>query len=304
MFNLDFFREHQKTILQLVNSPIGGLVRRSLWIDDMKNKVVCITPNSYHVELPNGKYKFTGYINDQYSEALRKSYRPLWELIHAFDMRFANRYMPALNLGFDSYSSQPAEADANDTYNAQNATTTNYGTDQYILVGDSNTETNSQCRGFVKWDYSSLPPNAIIDGNVTMDFRAVNQKITGGPHTYRIYKCLRNWVEGQLTWIIYSTGNNWGTVGGARDDVDCSSTNGGSFSMSGPTDTGAKSITLNAQGITDTQAQIAGTNYGWQIFISGDDNQVWLASSTYATASYRPKISFDYLSLSGVIFFM
>jgi hypothetical protein len=74
-----------------------------------------------------------------------------------------------------------------------------------------------------------------------------------------VRRVLRNWVDGQATYNIYSTGNSWTTAGCLGDGSDRVATASATFTFSGTgyLDTGNIS--------TDVQGIINGTysNYGW-----------------------------------------
>lgn len=79
-------------------------------------------------------------------------------------------------------------------------------------------------------------------------------------------RCLRNWVENQVCWANWSTGNAWTTAGGTSTGNDISATVTADWSMSSTT--GAYDSISTAQLATDVDDFRDGTysNYGWLLY--------------------------------------
>lgn len=108
----------------------------------------------------------------------------------------------------------------------------------------------------VKYDLSSIPTNIQSASDGYLNSLVGN----GSAQTQSVYKCLRNWVEGEATWNIFSTGNNWGTAGAENTTSDRGATVLGSS-----TSTGSISFNLNDSGETAIFDMITGNNYGFVI---------------------------------------
>lgn len=293
VFDKYWFRENQKTLLYLLNSPLGGLVRRGMWIED-KERVVRITPESVHVLLPGGQIKATIYSNKQYAEALHKNYKPIWEAFHWWDMTLANRFAPQLNLGFDTYTSQPDDTTGYDTY-AENDSP--YDTQNFdgsnLFIGEVNIGA-AVARAFIKFDMSSISSSAsITSGTCTLKVAA---DYSSNARTFEMHRILRNWVETELTWVRWSVGNNWttGGCGGAGTDYDSSVVHAStSFSATESVGT-AKDFTLNT---TELKKMIDGTytNYGWRFAAQTESNDGYeFYDSSDGTSTNRPKMVIVY----------
>jgi hypothetical protein len=91
----------------------------------------------------------------------------------------------------------------------------------------------------------------------------------GGTPTLKAARLLRDWVENQATWNVYSTGNNWGTAGAANTSSDVSGAVDGSGSGA-ITASGWQEISFSGL-VSDANAVIAGTNdnHGWRIVVAG-----------------------------------
>ena len=150
---------------------------------------------------------------------------------------------------------------------------------------------------FIKWDLSALAGSTVSAVSIAL------LQNSGSPgNTVSVYRLLRNWVVGQATWNIYSTGNSWSTAGGAYNDADRSST----LSVSLATDNGTgtwQTWLTTAQLVTDVQNFIDGTysNYGWVFTCNdvGDFHEHTFASSEDTTAAERPKITITYTPSAG-----
>lgn len=292
IFDADFFKEHQKTLLGLLNSPIGGSIRRGLWIPDTQYPIAKLTHDSYHVRLPGNKFRAVIHSNKQHTEAIHRNYRPLWERIHAWDMRFANRFMPALNMGFDSYSSQPDDTTGIDTFLESINTTTNYSTDTRIWLGENNAAAQNTTT-LIKFDFTSITSGASCSAatlTLTTDLdRATNTA------TYKFWRSLRAFVENQATWAIFATGNSWGTAGARNASTDY----GVELASLGftATETVPSAKVWNFSN-TEMENYFDGT-YANNGFIGFEttgaiDSAYAFASSSHATAGSRPKFDVTY----------
>lgn len=295
-FDNAFFQEHQQTLLHLLNSPIGGLIRRGLWIPD-RRPIVKVTPESYHVLLPNGKIKATIHSNKQHAQAIRRNYKPIWEAFHTWDMRIANRLLPALNVGFDSYSSQPDDTTGIDCYLYANTPTTNNNT-TILYMGEVNSAVGGFCTTLIKFDFSSIPSGAnssaaSLQLTITTDF------CTNAP-TMVFKHSLRAWSETQATWNVYTTGNSWGTVGARNASTDY----GAQLAslVLGTSDTGAKTWTFSTSEM-DKYFNGTYTNNGFIGFSTVDNNDGYeFGASGHATPGTRPKFDVTYGLPSGFFF--
>lgn len=289
VFDKHWFKEHQKQILKAVNSPVGWLIRRSLWIDDKKNPVVKVTPESVHVLLPDGQVKTTIYSNKQYAEALHRNYKPIWETLHGWDMKFANRYMPAWNAGFDTYSSQPNETSGVDTFIIEAAPTLNLETDVELGIGERN-DLVYRMRTLIKFDLSSISSSNTTSSNVLSVWIA--RDFSSNARTADAHRILRNWVENAATWNQWSSGNNWTTAGCGSDGNDADlSVSLGTCSFSATESVGTeKQFTLTN---SEMDKFINGTysNYGFLLKMQTESNDgYYVDSSSGATSSIRPKL--------------
>ena len=198
---------------------------------------------------------------------------------------------------------QPDAAAGKDAYIASTAATTNFGTAAFMGIGDSDPTVDLAERNFIAFDVSGVPAGATVTG-VTLSLWEYGAATAGGGVASRaveLRRILRNWVEAQVTWNIYSTGNNWATAGcgHATDRVDTPSA---SVTLDGTAAAGF--VDWSSAGlIADVQAWVDGTasNYGWLLSSPTAEYQGIAGvatndfrSSDYATAGQRPQLVIEY----------
>ena len=147
---------------------------------------------------------------------------------------------------------------------------------------------------------SNIPTNATVT-SVTIGLYVIESGTNTQNLDFR--RLLRDWVEAEATWNIYSTGNNWTTAGGSsagNDRVDAIS---GSLSAE-TTLNQFYTVTQSSGGLVDdVQAWISGSasNYGWHIEKegAGNDEQFKRITSTEGTDGNRPYLSVTYTVPAG-----
>lgn len=143
----------------------------------------------------------------------------------------------------------------NGSFSYQN---TNYGSSTELTV-----DGDPDASALLKWDFSSIPANATIDGADLI----VYETDTNGSDDYEIYQLLRDWVEGDSSagsgadWFDYGTTADWQTAG-AQGSNDRSTTVLGT--LQGTSGAGDKTASLNTAGIDLLQGWYDGSinNYG------------------------------------------
>ena len=105
-----------------------------------------------------------------------------------------------------------------DVMGVQNAATTNYSTHVQIEAGEDAGVASAARFTALRPDFSSLPSGKTIKAAYLRLCILIDSATSAT--TIQIYKCLRNYVFEQLTWNVFSTGNNWGTAGAANSTTD------------------------------------------------------------------------------------
>lgn len=163
-----------------------------------------------------------------------------------------------------------------DTYMSSINNTTNYGTSDWLYVGDGASGETHNLRSLGKVDLSSISASAIITA-VTLSLYEADASDTAGVGSWAVElnRLLLNWVEAQATWEIYSTGNSWNTAGAAGSDSDIDSDISATLTLDG-TAAGGYVDWTGATLTEDVQKIVDGTyanNYGWRIAAPNAEGQ-------------------------------
>jgi hypothetical protein len=213
-------------------------------------------------------------------------------------MRVANRWMPALNVGLDTYDEQPDGTVGLDTMLVLNSPTTNYGTLGEIDIGELNNAPNNPYRGLIQFDFSLIEGNAT---SATFSLWMFGTDFADNAGTLSWYRMKTDWVETQATWNIRKTATNW-TAAGGFDADDCEQTAIVSRSTTASEAAGEKQWT--AWDLTLLSAMFGAspsfTNngvLGKQVTELNDGYQ--FRSSDWTTANQRPKMVIEWSASSS-----
>lgn len=180
--------------------------------------------------------------------------------------------------------------------------TTNYGTNAIIAVGDASAAASAAYRTAVKWNLSAIPASARVTA-VALALDEYSAFDTGGVGSWSasLYTLLRNWVEAEITWNQYSSGNNWTTAGAAGVGTDISAAID-SLTLDGTAAAGF--VTWSGSGLLAVvQGWIDGTysNYGVLIAATAAEYRGvaplsgnLFRSTDYGTSGDRPKLTVTY----------
>ena len=109
VFGKEWFEKYQVFLLWLANTRYG---RDILHINGNrslvgKNRIIKIEPHAI-TWTPDGKVLQTEFrTHNKFGKRLFYSYKEFWKMLHWFDMHFANKYCPRMNLGFDTLTVYP-----------------------------------------------------------------------------------------------------------------------------------------------------------------------------------------------------
>lgn len=163
--------------------------------------------------------------------------------------------------------------------------TTNYGTNAEMGVGYLSKATAIyRFLLFINLN-DEIPAGATIN-SATLDLYI--KTATSPGYSTRFYRCTRtDWVEGEVTWNNYKTGNAWTSGGG---DVDLFT----SVTDTSPTSTGTWSIDILTL-VSDAWSSRSGL---LSILVSrvteGSDQLTEVRSGEWSTAAQRPILTVDY----------
>lgn len=102
VFNSEWFSNHQAILLTALNTKlIGHALRRALGLP-MLRRVAWISENAVGMLEKNGQIKAKFYTDDHFAKLMHSKLYHMWSLFHQWDLKIANPFLPALNLGFDT----------------------------------------------------------------------------------------------------------------------------------------------------------------------------------------------------------
>lgn len=188
---------------------------------------------------------------------------------------------------------QPDSTTGDDTFISSANATTNYGTDAGLKTGREST-TNT-LRSLLRFDTSGVPAGATIN-SVTLTLRMTFQDANAYNAPHSVYLLRVAFVQGQATWNIYSTGNNWATAGCGSTTDDYFPTAVGTFTTPGNAD----DIDLVAELDVTDLADLANGLFV-RMDTEGDFTKVDLGSSNSGFENRRPKLDIDYTEAGGVV---
>lgn len=180
-----------------------------------------------------------------------------------------------------------------DTYLHEGNPTTNYGASTTLDV--RNTQAGDARHALLRWDLTGLPPGSqVTSASITLYVQQTTNR------TYNLYQMRRNWVENQATWNIWSTGFNWTTAGARNTTDDRYDTNlwgadGTTFNA-----TGARTASLNANGLAVVQGWINTPTNNLGVTIQNYDdnapnnNHLIFRSANYDETQYDPILTLTY----------
>jgi len=216
LFDKNWFIKHQRKLLWLLNTPIirnwfRWVLRLKKYGWRGKGKITKITPNSVAWgdnliwNTKEGRLEIERIeqfdVRNENSRRLYEAFKPLWYLFHAWDLGFANRFIPQLNLGFDTLTVYPdagtsgpggdwraSRQGVNEEFatiraGAGNANDGGAAAEQDVPFLSCTTSTNSfgsNHRGIINIDTSSLTSSASISAaTLSLYFTIKKNTITG-----------------------------------------------------------------------------------------------------------------------------
>lgn len=183
-----------------------------------------------------------------------------------------------------------------DAYMRLDTPTVNNGGATTIDIG--NQSGSITFRSWAKIDFSLIPAGRILlTGVMNLTPTADN---SANARVLSAHRCLVAPVENQITWNIFSTGNNWpGSGGASTSGTDYEATALGTMVQpASPTLNVPLPMTFTAAGIAILQQMYDGAlaNDGMILFVATQAaDRISYASSEHGTPSLRPFITFTYI---------
>lgn len=103
VFSKEWFDKHQSKLVWFANTKIGRLCLGLAFTSDARGqKIEKITPSSISYN-KNDKQRAEFRTNNQFAIRMYRTFKPVWHLMHAWDMLIANNLNEQLNVGFDTF---------------------------------------------------------------------------------------------------------------------------------------------------------------------------------------------------------
>lgn len=175
----------------------------------------------------------------------------------------------------------------NDTFIDQANRTTNFGSENVLLVDGDNDGNGRDYRTLIRFDLSDIPPEAeITDVEFTIDVTNPSGE------NYFVRRLLRNWNAGQATWFNATNNNEWQS-GGADGNNDMDND---VLAVIGADDTGQFSVDFNNDGVDVVQGWVDGSidNFGFVISNPQAFDGLDFRSRNDGQENLRPKLTVSY----------
>lgn len=178
---------------------------------------------------------------------------------------------------------------------------TNYESETTLYSGESNAATSARRRALIKFaglsDGTITPPVTV--SSAVLSFY-LWEDLSSNARTKRVYRVKRPVVMNQVTWNVFSTGNNWSTAG-CGDSTDREMSDIGNVEFSAGEELGEwKDITLNADAIAE-MINGAFANNGFIVITDTEIADCYgFLSANYSTSTYRPKLVVTHEAVSFV----
>jgi len=182
----------------------------------------------------------------------------------------------------DGFSPVYSYAGTLDTMIKSDAPDTNFGFSETLEV-----DGEPEYAAIIQWDISLIPTESTVTyASVTLD--VINHS---SGQSYELYEMKRDWVEGEATWNVYSSGNMWQT-GGADGPDDRGTTVLGKAATS---DEGQFVFNLNADGVALVQSWVddPSTNHGLMVLDYGNSDGLHFESKEAVMVESRPKLTIE-----------
>jgi len=185
-----------------------------------------------------------------------------------------------------------------DTFIYKPDTSTNYGSEATLEIGNIDGVGGQYARSLIKFDLSAIDDlDTVTSATLTLTLAYAGSSFASNNRAFGVYRVKRAWVENQATWNVYSTGNNWGTGGCENTTTD---------READPIGTSATWTTADGVG-TSRDTSLSGASKaaldlgnGWLLQMATENGDYYLfASSDHGTAAYRPKLVVVYTEAGG-----
>lgn len=171
-----------------------------------------------------------------------------------------------------SYTFQPGAAVGIDANITTSTPTTNLGSG--IQFSAIRTSSNVLTRGFLKFDLTTIPPNAIIT-NAKLTLSGLSHS---GTNPSYLQKVTSAWSESTVTWSLAPTTTTVGQLSLAQSTIS------------------SQTYTLDVKNVVQGMVTLPATNYGWCMVKQNETvtGQLLFYSSDFSIENKRPKLEITY----------
>ncbi len=183
-------------------------------------------------------------------------------------------------------------APSSDTYINSQATTTNYDTAATMLIGSTWASVSFCRRALFTFDVSTLAGKTIRQAKLRLVTATAGA--IGVGHLLQAREMLRAYVANQVTWDIYSTGNNWGTAGAKNTSTDIGVEFYGDAAC--PENSTGAEVWVDLSALLRKRIVAGDTTFRFILGFdaTGSDNPTEFHSLEASTAAYRPQLEVSY----------
>lgn len=195
-----------------------------------------------------------------------------------------------------TYSEQPDEADAEDTWIDQDSPTANRGNHGRVFA--QLYSAGRILRTLFRWDLSSIPSGVSVDDATMSLFTVSGSNHTSDMHDVDCFLVLSantGWTEGGATWNTRDGSNAWeGQNGCGESGTDHNATSMGAFPGGASTENEEKQASLTPSHVESMIENNHGMIIRGQDESSNTHSYDYAYSSNGGTASLLPKMVIDY----------
>ena len=173
----------------------------------------------------------------------------------------------------------------------------NYGSNSSCLIGN-NSAVDNPLRTIMHFDLTTAIASGSTITSASLSFYVGGSGVTSAIAA-KVYRVIQTaWVENQVSWLVYSTGNAWGTIGCALDGTDYSTTTptpvDWNFQVGGGwnTITGMAAFVQDAVTSRSRQCHLL-LRVADDSFATIGSNYSNVRSLQYADSTYHPKLTVE-----------
>jgi hypothetical protein len=287
VFDHAWFDRHQRSLCAVLNTPGLGHDARAVLGIDQGERVVRVLPHAVIVA-PEPTVRVATFRSRPFvARRLYLNFLPVWQLCHWFDMRVANPWVPALNLGFDTLTRYPdahPETDTVDGYTGRSGVDETFPT---IIAAGGLIGDDAEASTFINYLSGSVTSDQFSQlrrGIFLFNTAAIGAGSVVSAATFSVWGIGKRNAIGSSDFVLVASTPTTNTAVGWPDYGFLGSTSFGAITHANfdATDTVYSNLTINGSGITDiniTGITKYGSKFEWDR--AGTFSGSWSADSSY-----------------------